>query len=230
MRFKVFYAIICVLLLSSCAVSSFSNRSTSRSLYQHGHFKKPAGFKVSNLKNEHQEKFQAGNSSLIFSEELTLIQDSIVPKNASHELVIPIIKRQNSYNNEHRLINDLKSIFIPQRDSSSNAKIVNRTHTMGIIGGAFALAIPVFYVIGLSGVFGVATFPVFGAILIAVGFFLAIAALVINLITIRYLDRIDETKKFYNVIAIISLIIAAFAIFAALIGVLILFIMSLFTI
>jgi hypothetical protein len=78
MKVNVFYFISCVFLLSSCAVSSFSSRTTSRNLYQRGHFKKPAGFKMSNSKNEHKEKFQADNSSLNFSKEFTLIEDSIV--------------------------------------------------------------------------------------------------------------------------------------------------------
>ena len=216
MRFKVFYAIICVLLLSSCAVSSFSNRTTSRSLFQHGHFKKPAGFKMSNSKNEQKEKFQAGNSSLIFSEELTLIQDSIVPKMNPQELPPTVAKRQNSYVKEHPLINNYKRVLISERDTSSNTKLVKRTHTIAIIGAVFAHLALAFCSIGLSSLIGAISFTIFGLIFVAIGFVLSIAAIVLNLITLRNLRRIDDGKKVYYAIAIISLELAIIGLIALL--------------
>ena len=230
MRVNVFYFIICVFLLSSCAVSSFSSRSTNRNLYQKGHFKKPAGFKMSNSKSEHKEKFQADNSSLNFSKELTLIRDSIISKTNHEELVIPVIKKQNSYNNAPRLDNNFKSVLIPKRDSLANTKLVRKTHTIAIIGAVFAHLALALCAIGLSSLIVAVSFTVFGLFFVAIGFALSIAAIVLNLITLRYLRRIDDGKKAYYAITIVSLelaIIGAIAVLTILIVLAIIALLSL---
>ena len=218
MRFKVFYAIICVLLLVSCAVSSFSSRTTNRSLYQKSNFKKPEGFKMSNSKNDLDETFQTGNSILNISKIIGVAQDSIVPETNHHEIIKLTIQKFDSNQNKDKLAHIFKTLINPPKDSTyvdpKLAKEIRLTYAKGIIGAVFAhvgLAVSICAFAALSaGLIGTLI------ILSLLGIVFSFIGMLLSIETMKDLRRHKNFNKTYFIIAIISLVFSIMGIIAAL--------------
>jgi|GEM_PF-5402567 len=173
---------------------------------------------MSNSKNEHKEKFQVDNSSLNFSKEFTLIEDSIVPSESNYKTTQSNLQKLYSQQNKGKLAHILKTLANPPKDSTyvdpELAKDVKMTHAKTIIGTIFAhlgIGLSIFGLAALlNGLIGILI------LLALLGIIFSFAGLLLSIDAMKELRRYKKFSRIYFLFATISLV---FSILGIIIGI-----------